>query len=124
MDPNNNQPMGTNPIAQPTNTPMPVEATPVVSAPTPSTPPQQIPKGKNSKFTILLLIVLLLVTGIVAYALFAKNQMNTAQKETTENSNTVLPTPTLVPTLAPEEDLEVASPEADLLDIEVDVKGL
>lgn len=128
MDPNTNQPIETSPMQQP--------AAPVSPAPSqtpPSTPVQQansasseasVPKKSNKKWFILFLILLLLAAGIVAYVLFAKNQMNIAQKETTENSSTVFPTPTLVPTLAPEEDLEVASPEADLLDIELDLKGL
>lgn len=128
MDPNNNQPIETNSTAQsipqPATAPMSPQApTPVAPTPAPSTPPQA-PKGKNSKIIIILVILLLLVVGIVAYVLFAKNLMNNSQKTTTDNSSTVLPTPTLIPTLAPEEDLEVSSPEADLLEIDADVKAL
>lgn len=130
MDPNTNQPTGTNPTVPPIPQPAAPEAAVTPPAqPTPATPVAPAPVGETpkkggKKWLILLLILLLLAVGIIAYVLFAKNQMNKAQKETTENTSTVLPTPTLVPTLAPEEDLEVASPEADLLDIELDVKGL
>ena len=115
MDPNNNQPLETNPTIQ---QPVPVAA-----------PPTNVPestKGKNNKVIISLVILLLLVVGIISYILFAKTQMNNAQKASMENSSVVIPSPspTLVPTLTPEEDLEVASPEADLIDIEADVKGL
>lgn len=136
MDPNNNQPIGTNPTAQ--TVPQPAApaapATPPVASQTPpstpvgettsASPEASAPKKSNKKWFILLLILLLLAAGIAAYVLYAKNQMDNTQKATTQNSSTVLPTPTLIPTLAPEEDLEVASPEADLLDIEADVKAL
>ncbi|MDO8583150.1 MAG: hypothetical protein Q7R51_01320 [bacterium] len=107
MDPNNNQPLATNPVAQ-------------------SVPPIMPPTKKNNKAIILLLILLLLVAGMMAYILFAKNKIENAQKATTENNSTIVPsaTPTVTPTLTPEEDLEVASPEADLIDLEADVKGL
>lgn len=137
MDPNNNQPIGTNPVAQPIPQPAtspiappavaavaPTESGPAPTNPAPNSPPEA-PKGKNSKVTVLLVILVLLIVGIVAaYVLFAKNLMNNNQKTTADNTISVLPSPTLVPTLAPEEDLEVASPEADLLEIEADVKGL
>lgn len=124
MDPNNNQPLGTNPIAQPTPTAVPpVEAIPAAPTPAPTISPEA-PKKKNNKAIILLVILLLLVLGMVAYVMFSQNQMNNAEKAATDNSSTVLPTPTAIPTLAPEEDLEVASPEADLLELEADVKGL
>lgn len=126
MDPNNNQPLGTNPIQQPV-APQPVAtATPPVEPVAPVAPQNmsENPKKGMGKGIILLVILLLLAVGIAAYILFAKIQLNKAQKITTENTSTVLPTPTLVPTLAPEEDLEVSSPEADLLELEADVKGL
>lgn len=124
MDPNNNQPLGTSPIAQPTPTAVPpVETTPAAPTPAPTISPEA-PKGKSNKAIILLVILLLLVLGMVAYVMFSQNQMNNAKKAATDNSSIVLPTPTAIPTPAPEEDLEVASPEADLLELEADVKGL
>jgi hypothetical protein len=125
MEPNNNQPIQTNPVQQPALQPMPpIDPTPVVPpTPAPTLAPET-PKGKSSKAIILLVILLLLAMGIIAYILFAKNQMNSAQKMTTDNSSSVLPTPTTVPTLAPEKDLEISSPEGDIIDIETDIKGL
>ena len=126
MEPNNNQPLETNPVQQPAAQPVPstppAEAPPATPTPAPTISP--VPKGKSNKAVILLIILLLLVVGMVTYVLFAKNQINKAQKATTDNSSSVLPSPTTVPTLAPEEDLEVASPEADLMDIEKDLQGL
>ena len=126
MDPNNNQPIGTNPIQQPVPQPVsqPAATPPVQPAPAAPAPVGETPKKSNKKWLILLLILLLLAVGITAYALFAKQQMKDTQKETSDNSILVLPTPTLTPTLAPEEDLEIASPEADLIDIEADIKAL
>lgn len=123
MDPNTNQPIGTSPIQQPAApqaavTP-PVQPTPAVPAPVSETP-----KKSGKKWLILLLILFLLAVGIIAYVLFARVQMNNAQKSTSENNSLVLPTPTLIPTLSPEEDLEAVSPEEDLIDLEADVKGL
>lgn len=136
MEPNNNQPIGTNPAAQPTLQPatspisppsaspiVPTESVPAPTNPAPNTPPEA-PKGKNSKVIILLVILVLLVVGIVAYVLFARAQMNNNQKTTADNTSSVLPTPTLVPTLAPEEDLGISSPQADLLELDADVKNL
>ena len=122
MDPNNNQPIETNPVQQPAVQPVPVPAQPVV--PTSPQNTSENPKKGMGKGIILLVIILLLVAGIVSYILFTRDQLNKAQKITTDNSSLVLPTPTLVPTLAPEEDLEVGSPEADLLELDADVKGL
>jgi len=129
MDPNNNQPINTNPLEQaapqPVATPPSTQSTPV--APTPETTVlAEAPKVKGKKAIILLVILLLLVVGMIAYVLFAKNQLNKTQKTTADNSSVAIPSPspTLVPTLAPEEDLEVNSPEADLLEIDADIKGL
>lgn len=122
MDPNTNQPLETNPIAQPVVQPVSTEAS-APPIPTPASVPEN-PKGKSNKVIILLVILLLLAVGMIVYALFAKTQMDNAQKKATDNSSIVLPSPTAVPTLAPEEDLEIASPEADLLDLDADVKGL
>lgn len=117
MDPNNNQPVGANPIQQP-----------VAPQPAATLPPVQpdAPKKGMGKGIILLVILLLFVFGMAAYILFAKNQMNSNQKTTGDNNSSVLPSPTAttVPTPNPENDLEAASPEADLIDIEADVKGL
>ncbi len=126
MEPNLNQPTETNPLVQPTTQPPvpPVEpAAPIAPTPAPTNTPET-PKGTGRKSAILIIILLLLVIGMAAYILFAKNQVNENQKAATDNSSLELPTPTQVPTPAPEEDLEVASPEADLLDLEADLKGL
>lgn len=123
MEPNTNQPLEANPIAQPVVQPIPTEASAPVTTPVPASVPEN-PKGKNSKVIILLVILLLLAVGMVAYILFAKNQMNNAQKATTGNSSVATPSPAFAPTLTPEEDLEVNSPETDLLELETDVKGL
>ena len=143
MEPNTNQPIGTSPIQQPA-APQPAATPPAAQAPQPSTPVQPFgselraaelqaisspsgdsaPKKGMGKGIILFIILVLLAIGIAVYILFAKNQMNNTQKTTTENSNFVIPTPTAVPTLTPEEDLEVVNPESDLLDLDTDVKGL
>ena len=126
MDPNNNQPSATSPIQQPVPQPVSQPAAPVQSPPPTPVSGASGPKKGMGKGIILLIILLLLVLGIGGYILFAKNQLNNTQKTATDNTSSVLPspTPTLVPTLAPEEDLEVSSPEADLINIEADVKGL
>jgi uncharacterized protein HemX len=146
MDPNTNQPLGTNTVVQPVaavptqpmpsesstppvlgtspitqTTQQPVQPTPSVSSPA-ATP--EGPKGKGGKAVILVVILLLLAIGMVIYILFAKNQMNNNQKKGSDNSSTVAPQPTRTPTLTPEEILQVSSPEADLKDLETDVKGL
>lgn len=126
MEPNNNQPINTNPVAQPVSQSVPAtEASLVTPAPEPTVGPEAS-KGKGNKVIILLVILLLLAIGMIVYILFAKDQLNKVQKEAVENSSVITPSPspTLVPTLAPEEDLEVASPEADLLELDADVRGL
>lgn len=129
MDPNNNQPLGTSPVQQAAPQPVvaPAQPVPAPSQPVVPTSPQNVsenPKKGMGKGMILLVILLLLVLGIVSYVLFAKNQMNNIQKTTTDNNSSVLPSPTLVPTLTPEEDLEVGSPEGDLLELDANVKDL
>lgn len=128
MDPNNNQPINTNPLQQPAAAPVaPAPATPTPPAqPVQTVAPQNPPSTpkSNKKILILLLLLVLLIIGMGGYVFFAKNQMDNKQKTSTPIQSVVLPTPTLAPTLAPEEDLEVASPEADLLEIEADLKGL
>lgn len=121
MEQNNNQPLGVNPVAKPTVAPMQTQAGAPPSTPQATVP--ESPKGKNSKALILLVVLLVLVIGITAYVLLAQSQLNNTQKTTT-NTSTVLPSPTLVPTLAPEEDLEVSDPEADLMEIDGDIKSL
>lgn len=126
MEPNANQPEGVvnqpQPAVQPVVPPVQQQAQPI-TPPVPPTP--QNPKKGMGKKLILIVILLLLVVGMAAYALFAKNQLSNTQKTTTDNTIVVTPTPTPVPpTLAPEEDLEISSPEADLLDLDADVKAL
>ena len=123
MEPNNNQLAVSNPVAQPVDQIVPTEASVPASNPLVASVPEG-PKEKNNKVIILLVILLLLVIGMIAYILFAKGQLNKTQKTTIDNSSLVLPSPTTVPTLTPEEDLEVSSPQADLLELEADVKGL
>lgn len=138
MDPNTNQPLETaspiNPVMQPQTqpqaqpldqpTPTGINMSPNPNpTPTPTSLPQN-PVKKSNKTIILLIILLLLSIGMVAYILFAKNQLNNTQKATTDSSKVVIPSPTLSPTLTPEADLEVSSPEADLLQVEADVQAL
>lgn len=123
MEPNTNQPIGTNPILQPAAS-QPVGTPPVQPMPVMPQPVSETPKKDGKKWLILLLILLLLAIGIIAYVLFTRVQMDNAQKTTTDNSSLVLPTPTVIPTLAPEEDLEINSPETDLSDLDADVKAL
>lgn len=121
MEPNINQPEGLNPIPQPV-----VQAAPSPEQPVAPATPQILenPKKGIGKRMILLVILLLLIVGMVAYILFAKNQMNNNQKTTTDYNSLILPTPTTTPTLAPQDDLEVGSPEADLSELDADAKGL
>lgn len=137
MDLNDNQPINTNPLQQPA-APQPVAPTapPPPQPTTPSTPPAQpiqttvtpqnppITPKSNKKILILLALLILLIVGIGGYVFFAKNQMNNKQKAATDNQSVVIPTATTAPTVAPEDDLEIASPEADLSDIEQDLQGL
>lgn len=125
MDPNTNQPIGTSPLQQPAvpqavATPPVQPAAPIVA----SQNPNENSKKGMGKGIILFVILVLLAIGIVIYILFAKNQMNNTQKTATDNNSSAIPTPTSVPTLAPEEDLEIVNPEADLLELDSDVKSL
>lgn len=123
MDPNNNIPTGTTPFTQPVPQPVsPMQPGPPAQSPMPTFSPA--PKGKMNKTIILLVILLLLVSGMVGYILFTKNQMDNAQKATITNTNYVAPSPSPTPTLAPKDNLEVSSPEADLKQLDTDVKGL
>jgi len=140
MDPNNNQPINTNPFGQPVQQPaipQPVAtpfSSPVPSAqqptpiPTPvpdaPTPIPQAPKRGSKKGIILLIILVILVLGMTVYILFVKNQLNTARKTATDNTSIAIPTttPTAIP--ATVDEINVASPDADLKAIEDDVQGL
>lgn len=142
MDPNNNQPINTNPFGQQVTpepvvnpTPMPESA---VQQPTPAVPPPaptvtaapvtapvpETPKNGSKKGIILLIILLLLILGLGTYVFFVKNQLSTAKKTSTQNTSTAIPT--IVPTATPAtiEEINVASPDADLKTIETDVQGL
>lgn len=147
MDPNNNQPMNTNPLGQaagfqsgspapsiavpPAQTEVPAPETPAV-APTP--PPAggtvlvSSPnlKGKGKKVITLLIILLILAIGMGGYIFFTKNQLNKKQKTASENTSTIIPTATIVPTVTPGsvDEIDVASPDADLNAIEQDLQGL
>jgi uncharacterized protein HemX len=142
MDPNNNQPIqpttDTNPLGQPavnSQPPVtPVEGVVPPMQPTPGIPPMppvmpvtmaQNPPKKGSKLP-LLLILLLLAIGIGAYVIFAKNQINNEKKAATQIQSTVIPTPTVQPEVTPAtvDDVNVASPDADLKTLDKDVQGL
>lgn len=144
MDPNNNsQSTNTNPLGQPVQqptavppvqqpiTPNSMQSTPPI-APTPITPPAepiavsmppQAPKGGHKKI-ILLIILILLILGMGTYVFFVQNQVKTVQK-TPANTSVVMP-PTVAPTVIPAtvEEVNVASPDADLKSIENDTQGL
>ena len=137
MDPNSNQPINTNPLEQPVqqpvdvpvqpvqppaSSPMPAPTTPIISA----EPIAQAPKNKSKKGILLLIILIILILGMGFYVFFAKNQLNTAQKVTTGNTSTVIPTATIAPTASPAtaDEVIVESPDADLKDVETDLQGL
>lgn len=124
MDPNNNQAIQ-NPIQQPVSS-QPAAIPPVQpAAPVVPQNPEGKPKKGMGKEIILIIILLLLVFGMAAYILFVKIQMKNTQKTTTDNNSSVLPSPTVIPpTIAPEDDLEIGSPEDDLLELDANVKAL
>ena len=115
MDPNNNQ-------STPVPTPAPV-STPIAS----SKPMPETPKS-GGKGIILLIIILVLVIGMAAYILFAKNQLNYIQKTSTNSTSVILPSPTLAavasPTPGSVAELNVVSPENDLQSVENDLQTL
>lgn len=136
MEPNNNQPINTNPLeqapaSQPVPTPSVASAPPTpqaTSSPAPapvSVPVPETPKSGSKKGIILIVILLILILGIGYYVFFAKNQLNTAQKKSIDNTSTVIPT-AIVPTATPAtvDEVQVASPDADLNGIEKDIQGL
>lgn len=120
-------------------TPTPPASAPI-SAPAPTAPPaapltptittpafdKQPPKSGSKKGIALLTVLLILILGMAGYVFFAKNQLNIAQKKSTENTSVVIPTATIAPTVTPAtvEQVIVDSPEADLNAIEQDVLGL
>jgi uncharacterized protein HemX len=143
MDPNNNQPIqpttDTNPLgqtavdSQPPVTP--VEGVVPPMQPTPGIPPMppvmpvtmnQNPPKKGSKLFLLLLLLLLLVIGMGVYVVFVKNQTSNEKKVATQIQSTVIPTPTIQPEVTPAtvDDVNVASPDADLNTLDKDVQGL
>lgn len=154
MEPNNNQPINTNPLGQagapqpvptpPVNAGLPTQQPTTAPTPAPTTPPTptttpptqtptpeaaiQSPEKKGKKGAILLLILLILVLGMGAYVLFAKDKLNTSSKTPTTDTSLVVPTvitsPTATPTPASVEQLIVESPETDLSGIEKDLQGL
>ncbi len=138
MDPNNNQPINTNPLGQPSipqpvinpvQPQPPVPTTPIPSAATPvsaTEPIAQGPKNKGKKGILLLIILIILILGMGFYVFFAKNQLNTAQKATTDNASVVIPTEPIAPTAGPAtiDEVIIESPDADLKGVEADLQNL
>lgn len=144
MDPNNNQPIGTNPVPQPAfqqSAAQPVAAPaaqPVAAQPVAPISPQPIspqnvaetPKKGGGKRIILIILILILIIGMGVYILFAKSQLNSTQKTST-NTGPIPQAPSIEgektpsisePTL--QDDLNIESPEADLQSLDAEVKGL
>ncbi|OGC46837.1 MAG: hypothetical protein A3H79_01595 [Candidatus Levybacteria bacterium RIFCSPLOWO2_02_FULL_36_8b] len=139
MDPNNNQQSPISPLPQ--TIPMPpaqAVTSPVVSPPASasmqaSIPPEPIqqssavppsPKKGQKKGILLILLILLLIIAGAVYILFTNNQSNTARNVPAENNSIALPTPTAVPTVLSEDNLDIENPEADLNDLNADVGTL
>lgn len=136
MDPNNGQEPNIQtpsqpavpPVQQPAPIPTQTPPNPVSAA---SPPMAQVSKNGSKKGIILLLLLIILALGMGSYILFAKNQLNTTQKTSSEsNTSTAIPTSTIVPTEAivispaAADDVNVASPDADLKSIEKDLQEL
>ncbi len=112
MDPNNAQQPNVQPVQQAVTEPVQQPAM-----------PEAAPKSKNRKGIILIVILLLLVLGTGFYVLFAKRELNTTQKTSTDNTSIVVPTvPTVTPATA--EQVNVETPDANLDSIEKDIQGL
>lgn len=148
MDPNNNQPIGTNPVQQPA--PQPVAPTPPTQAPVAPTPAQTVaappvqpaapvvpqnvaenPKKGGRKKIILLILILILIIGMGVYILFAKSQLNNIQKTSTNTTAPIQQSPGTqgekipsVPKPTSQDDLNIESPEADLQGLEAEINGL
>ncbi len=122
MEPNNTQQQNTQ-LNQPVQT-ADKSMQPTVDT---ATPIAKDTGAGSKKRLYLVIIMILLILGMGAYLIFAKNQLNNAQKSAL-NSRTVNPVakPTITPTVAPTriEDINIASPEADLNQIDKDVQGL
>jgi len=93
--------------------------------PTPVMTPPLTPK-QGSKLPILLVILIILILGMGYYIMFAKNKIEMTQKAATENTSVVVPTATITPTVTPAaiDQINVASPDADLNGLDKDVQGL
>jgi flagellar basal body-associated protein FliL len=109
MDPKINQPLQADPTAQPTLAQLAVEQA-------------ETPNKKGGKMMMLIIIVLLLVIGMVAYIIFANSQIN--QNPTSRTENVIKPSPAVSSTMAPEQEIDVSSPEADLQQLDTDVNSL
>lgn len=119
MDPNSNQSINTQQTKQ--VTPTPVQSNPV---PTPPSPIPQAPKSGGKKVIALLIILIIFALGMWGYIIFVKNRINNQQKRSAENTSVIIPTITPTPTPASVEEIDVASPDADLNNIEKDIQGL
>lgn len=89
-----------------------------------ATPMPQTPTNGNKKRFVLLIILLILIIGMGAYVFFVKNQLKTAQKAAI---NTSVVIPTAIPAIvipATVEEIIVASPEAELNEIDNYVQSL
>lgn len=127
MDPNNNQPINTQQTQQTDNAAvLRADPTPIAATPPPSSPIPQTPKSGNKKTITLLIILIILALGMWLYVLFVKNQMTNQQKASAGNTSIVTPTVTPIPTPTPAtvDEINVASPDADLKGIENDIQGL
>lgn len=93
---------------------------------------QNIPQNtKNNKGIILLIIMLVLIVGILAYILFAKNQLNYSQKTSVgTSSNSALPTAPPISespsasAAASQNDLNISSPDSDIQSLENQAQSL
>lgn len=112
MELNTNQAVTNNPISQPTTPPVAPEA--------------NVQQKSDGKGIILLLIIFVLIIGMIGYIIFANTQMNNINKQSTENSTYVAPSPTAIPSPTPteEEELEIEDPEKDLMQLDTDVQAL
>lgn len=103
----------------------PPTATPAASA-APANP-QMPEKDSNKKGIILMIILLILIAGMGYYVFFAKGQMDQAKKAASENASVVTaPKVTVTPVVTPAtiDEVEIASPDAELNLLDKDVQGL
>lgn len=99
MEPINNQQINTDPAQQP-----------VVN---------QTPNKGNGKGTMLLIIILFLIEGMGGYIIFANKELNSTEKNPTNQTITTVVTVTPTPTTSPD-DLTVEDPETDIKGLEED----